>query len=585
VKIKILNIKNNIVFIIYKLLNSQQKKSLIFLFILVGFSILFEMLGIGILLPAIGVILNKNIAVTYPSVLPILKFIGNPNQVKLIAITMVLIAIIFILKSFFLIYLSWVQSKFGSTLTYELNNKLFKGYLNQDYFFHLNNNSAILLRNIQNIGQFTAVTQALINLSVEISLVVSIFAFMVFIEPLGSISVAIFLLIFVGLFQSFTRKKLLKWGYLKQKYSGEANMYLLQGLGGVRDIKIYGKENYFSNQFSKVNKELTNLMVKYGITNLLPRIYLELISILGLVTLVLIMLFQDNDPARLIGVIGVFSIAAYRLIPSMNRIMSSTQVFKNSKASIDLIFSEILEIEKIVEKNDKFNHEINFNNSISFENVSFSYPSSNKSVLNNISIDFKKGDYVGIVGGSGAGKSTMIDLLIGLYNPTNGCIKIDNINLLDCKKSWQNKIGYVPQNIYLFDDTILNNIAFGIPTDEINLEKLRTALIEAELFDFVESLPDGLNTKIGERGSRLSGGQKQRIGIARALYNNPSIIIFDEATNSLDKLTEKKIIESIDKLKGVRTIISITHNTSTIAKCDKIYQIKDGCLFEKNYTT
>ncbi len=584
-KIKILNIKNNIVFIIYKLLNSQQKKSLIFLFILVGFSILFEMLGIGILLPAIGVILNKNIAVTYPSVLPILKFIGNPNQVKLIAITMVLIAIIFILKSFFLIYLSWVQSKFGSTLTYELNNKLFKGYLNQDYFFHLNNNSAILLRNIQNIGQFTAVTQALINLSVEISLVVSIFAFMVFIEPLGSISVAIFLLIFVGLFQSFTRKKLLKWGYLKQKYSGEANMYLLQGLGGVRDIKIYGKENYFSNQFSKVNKELTNLMVKYGITNLLPRIYLELISILGLVTLVLIMLFQDNDPARLIGVIGVFSIAAYRLIPSMNRIMSSTQVFKNSKASIDLIFSEILEIEKIVEKNDKFNHEINFNNSISFENVSFSYPSSNKSVLNNISIDFKKGDYVGIVGGSGAGKSTMIDLLIGLYNPTNGCIKIDNINLLDCKKSWQNKIGYVPQNIYLFDDTILNNIAFGIPTDEINLEKLRTALIEAELFDFVESLPDGLNTKIGERGSRLSGGQKQRIGIARALYNNPSIIIFDEATNSLDKLTEKKIIESIDKLKGVRTIISITHNTSTIAKCDKIYQIKDGCLFEKNYTT
>ena len=178
----------------------------------------------------------------------------------------------------------------------------------------------------------------------------------------------------------------------------------------------------------------------------------------------------------------------------------------------------------------------------------------------------------------------MIDLLIGLYNPTNGCIKIDNINLLTCKKSWQNKIGYVPQNIYLFDDTILNNIAFGIPTEEINLEKLRTALIEAELFDFVESLPDGLNTKLGERGSRLSGGQKQRIGIARALYNNPSIIIFDEATNSLDKLTEKKIIESIDKLKGIRTIISITHNTSTISKCDKIYEINSGILHEIKYT-
>lgn len=576
--------KNNIVFIIYKLLNSKQKKSLIFLFILVGFSILFEMLGIGILLPAIGVILNKNIGATYPSLLPLLKFIGNPNQVNLIAITMFLIAIIFIIKSFFLIYLSWVQSKFGSTLTYELNNKLFKGYLNQDYFFHLNNNSAILLRNIQNIGQFTAVTQALINLSVEISLVTSIFLFMVFIEPLGSITVAIFLLIFVGLFQRFTRKKLLKWGYLKQQYSGEANMHLLQGLNGVRDIKIYGKENYFTNQFSKVNKELTNLMVKYGITNLLPRIYLELVSILGLVALVLIMLFQHNDPARLIGVIGVFSIAAYRLIPSMNRIMSSTQVFKNSKASIDLIFSEIMEIEKKINTNNKLDEEIQFNHSISYENVSFSYPSNNKIVLNNISFNINKGSYIGIVGGSGAGKSTFIDLLIGLYNPSKGDIKIDDINLIDCKKSWQNKIGYVPQNIYLFDDTIASNIAFGIPIDEINLESLKTALIESELYEFVDSLPEGIYTKLGERGSRLSGGQKQRIGIARALYNNPSIIIFDEATNSLDKITEKKIIESIDKLKGVRTIISITHNTSTIANCDRIYEINSGVLKEIKYT-
>ena len=239
---------------------------------------------------------------------------------------------------------------------------------------------------------------------------------------------------------------------------------------------------------------------------------------------------------------------------------------------------------KKIDTNVTFEHEIKFSNSILFENVSFSYHKSTKLVLNNITIEFKKGDYVGIVGGSGAGKSTMIDLLIGLYNPTSGCVKIDNINLLDCKKSWQNNIGYVPQNIYLFDDTILSNIAFGIPTDEINSERLRNALIEAELFDFVESLPDGLNTKLGERGSRLSGGQKQRIGIARALYNNPSIIIFDEATNSLDKMTEKKIIESIDKLKGFRTIISITHNTNTISKCDRIYEINSGILHEIKYT-
>jgi ABC-type bacteriocin/lantibiotic exporter with double-glycine peptidase domain len=265
--------------------------------------------------------------------------------------------------------------------------------------------------------------------------------------------------------------------------------------------------------------------------------------------------------------------------------MSSTQVFKNSKASIDLIYSEIIEIEKKLNKNDKLIRDIHFNNSIFFENVSFSYPTSKKIILNKINISFKKGDYIGIVGGSGAGKSTLIDLLIGLYNPTAGQIKIDDINLIDCKKAWQNKIGYVPQNIYLFDDTINKNIAFGIPTNEINIERIKTALIEAELFDFVESLPDGLNTKLGERGTRLSGGQKQRIGIARALYNNPDVIILDEATNSLDKVTEKKIIESIDKLKGGRTIITITHNKSTISNCDRIYELNSGVLNEIKYTS
>lgn len=572
---------NSTIITIYKLLNKKQKTKIIFLFILVSFSILFEMLGIGIFLPVITLITSKDIAVTYPTLIPFLKLIGNPNQISLIKISMFFIALIFIIKSIFILYLTYAQTQFGSVLTYELNNKLFKGYLNQQYIFHLRNNSAILLRNIQNITQFTAVTQAIINLGVEISLVISIFFFMIFIEPIGSLSVAFFLLFFVTIFQSFTKNKLLKWGYSKQYFSGQANLHLLQGLEGVRDIKIYGKENYFANQYSKVNKSLTQLMVKFGIVNLLPRIYLELISVLGLVVIVLVMLFEHKDPSTLIGIIGIFALAAYRLIPSMNRIMSSTQVLKNCKPSIDLIFNEIINIENNNFEEKKINKNIITGNLITFDNVCFSYTKSDKLVLSNIYLTIEKGDYIGIVGQSGAGKSTLVDLLIGLYNPTEGNIFIDNINLLNCKKSWQNIIGYVPQSIYLLDDTIANNIAFGIPNDEINYENLKNALIDAELFDFVESLPDGINTKLGEKGSRLSGGQRQRVGIARALYNNPSIIIFDEATNSLDKLTEKKIIESIDKLKGYRTIVTITHNTSTVVNCNKIFEINSGILQKK----
>jgi len=219
---------NSILLTIFKLLNKKQKTKIIFLFILVSFSILFEMLSIGIFLPVITLISSKDIALEYPSLIPILKLIGNPNQINLIKISMFLIAFIFIVKSMFILYLTYAQTQFGSLLTYELNNKIFKGYLNQEYIFHLQNNSAILLRNIQNINQFTTVTQAIINLGVEISLVISIFLFMIFIEPIGSISVAFFLLFFVGIFQTFTKNKLIKWGYSKHYFSGQANLQLLQ---------------------------------------------------------------------------------------------------------------------------------------------------------------------------------------------------------------------------------------------------------------------------------------------------------------------------------------------------------------------
>ena len=573
--------KGSLLITVYSLIKNEQKKKLAFLTFLIGISILLEMLGIGILLPALSVLLNKNIGEKYHFLVPLLNKLGNPSQEYLVILTMSLIAIVFLLKSIFLVFLSYKQNKFSTELSLDFNNRLFEGYLNQTYYFHLNNNSSILLRNIQNVHQFTQVLQALINLTIEYSLVISIFVFLVIIEPLGTFSVTIFLLITVMLFQNITKKRIINWGISKQKLAGEQNLHLLQGFGGVKEIKIYGKENYFSNEYSKINKLLSSILIRFGIISLLPRIYLELISILGLVTLVIVMVVQGKDVSALISVIGVFSLAAYRLIPSMNRIMSSVQIYRHMKPNVELIHRELIEIEKNDIKNQKSNLTIDFNKIININNLSYVYPNSNKLVLDNINLIINKGDCIGLVGKSGSGKTTLVDLILGLHTPTSGLILIDDFDLTMVVKSWQKLIGYVPQNIYLTDDTIINNIAFGIPNHLIDINKIENVLKDAELSEFIHSLPEGYNTKIGERGSKISGGQRQRIGIARALYNNPDIMIFDEATSALDSYTENNIIETINSLIGQKTIIIITHTTSILNKCNIIYEIKNGKINER----
>ena len=306
----------------------------------------------------------------------------------------------------------------------------------------------------------------------------------------------------------------------------------------------------------------------------MPRFFLEMISLIGLVGFVIVMLLQGKDVNILITVLGVFVAATFKMIPSLNRIISSAQSLRFLRSSIDILYTELKDIEKIQEL--PCESKLELQSRIQFKNVFFSYEGAGKKALINLNFEINKGETIGFIGESGSGKSTLVDLLIGLHQPTQGNIYVDDKILSNNLREWQNNIGYVPQKIYLLDDTIQANIAFGIPEENININQIKKIINIVQLEEFILNLEKGLLTKVGERGVQLSGGQQQRIGIARALYNDPDFLILDEATSALDTNTEKAVMKSINKLKGKKTILIVSHRISTLDKTDKIYSLNEG---------
>ena len=562
------------------LLPNSFKKSIVFLFILMFFGMLFEMLGVGILLPALAIILNPNILEDYPKAKVIFELIGNIPHSKLILYGLLFIIVVYVLKAFFLIFVNWQHNNFSISLSKTLEDLLFKGYLNQPFTFHLNRNSAVLLRNFNELGHLTEMTQAFIGLIIEISAIIGVFCLIIFIEPKGAFIVASFLIIFLFIFHKSTKNRILMWGEERQTFTVIKNQNLLQSLDGVKDIKLMNRFDHFTNEFSKSNLSLSKIRIKASTLSQIPRHYIEVLAVISLVALILSMLAQNKPIDILIPTLGIFTAAAFRLIPSINRIASYMQVIQIARPTINLLYDEFYLINtSIILKQE--NKELNFRDKIIFKNIKFRYTSKSKLVLENISLEIKKGDTVGFIGPSGSGKSTLIDLLLGLLEPEHGEIVIDNMPLKIYYRAWQNKIGYVPQSIYLANDSLRSNVAFGIDPKFIDDEAVNNALHAAQLTEFILNLDEGIHTLVGERGARLSGGQRQRIGIARALYHNPSVLILDEASSSLDNQTEKGFMEAINKLKRNKTIIIVAHRLSTVSQCDKIFKIENGRIISE----
>lgn len=562
------------------ILSSSQKRRVIKLGVLLFVGMLFEMASLGAMIPALSIMLSTDITKEYPIMIPVLKFLGNPTQFQMVLWGMVSLVLVYVLKSSFLVFLSWRQSKFTSELSSELSKKLFVGYVSQPYSFHLNRNSSQLLRNIQiEINHFMSVAQATIFVTLEFSIMFGVTLMLILVEPLGALVVSAFLGVFALLFHRLTKSKLFEWGENRQYHDGQCNLHLIQGLGGVKDVKLLGREEYFIEQYNIHNLRKAKIMEKQGTLQQIPRLYLELLAVMGLSGLIILMLVQGKPLSLLLPILGIFVAGAFRMIPSVNRIMISIQGIKSAEPVVQVLYDEFKMFDREKESNPI--NTIHFTNEISVNNINFKYESAKGITLKAVSVSIKKGESIGFFGSSGSGKSTLVDIILGLLKANQGSVTVDGVNIWENIRSWQSQIGYVPQTIYLTDDSLLKNIAFGIDDEKVDIVAVHRAINASQLNEFINSLPDGMQTKVGERGVRLSGGQRQRIGIARALYHDPEILVLDEATSSLDNSTESAVMDAVNLLRDQKTLLIVAHRLSTLIHCDRLYHLSKGTLIRE----
>lgn len=544
-------------------------------------ALVLEMFSLAILIPVLRIVLDSENLKALIDSFSFLEFLNLFDHQDLILFAMLFLVLVYLFKGLFLLFTSWMQSKFSVRLPEELSKNLFYGYLKQPYVFHLQRNSGHLISNLQTeISQFSSVIQSIISISIELAIVSGLAISLLIIEPFGGVVVAICLLISMLLFNLLTKKKLNNWGQMRQRYDAQISQNLIQSLGGVKEVKLFNKESFFSEQFNKQYSAKSDIYVKQLTLMQLPRLYLEFLAVLSLSVLVSVMVIEERPLEHLLPTIGVFMAAAFRLLPSINKIIASVQNLKFSSSVIDKLYFEHQTVNNIMGNSDP-EKKIIFKSILKINNVSFKYPETETDVIDVLNLKIKKGEMIGIIGRSGSGKSTLVDLILGLLNPYQGDVLVDNHDIEKNLKGWYDLVGYVPQNIFLIDDSLCNNIAFGVPQHEINYEIISDVLKAAQLEDFVTQLPIGIETNVGEKGVKLSGGQRQRIGIARALYNNPQILILDEATSALDNATEKDVMTSINSQKGSKTIIIVAHRLSTLKNCDRIISIEKGKIANK----
>jgi len=563
---------------IFKILDTRKKREFKILIALMFFSMLLETIGITSMIPLINFFTDDNILLPYNINLNQVLFGFGIPESKILNFILIIIIMIFLIKNIYIGFYSWIESRFAYKIRYDLGVKLFNNYLYSPYTFHLQNNSSNL---ISKINQETAVYgNALIHLSTfltEMLILFGLTTFLFIIKPQETLIIVLIGLISSSIFYFALKNLISLWGQKREVSEREKMKSLKQGLGGIKDIIFYKAQKYFIDIFHSKSNDLSEVSFKMYFINKLPKVWFEMIAITIITFVIFYLSFKQTDPSTIMATIGIFLITSVRVIPSINRILTSLQNIKYSEAAFDSLLSSLEYSDEftISKKTNELKNKINFSKEIKFNDVFFNYQKSKTDVLKNISLTIKKNEFIGIIGETGTGKSTLVDLFIGLLKPTKGTITVDGKNINENIEGWKEKLGYVPQNFYLLDEPIKNNIAFGVEKEKFDIKKVESSIEKSQLNKFVNNLKDGLLSNVGERGVKISGGEKQRIGIARALYSDPDILLFDEATSSLDLDTEKKVLETLTKLKKNKTIIFVTHRTSSLSYCDKVFKIQN----------
>jgi ABC-type multidrug transport system fused ATPase/permease subunit len=535
------------------------------------------MLGLGLIVPIISLFTNPSIINNSGIVRSISAYINISESEKLLKFLVFVLVLTYTIKGIIQYYLLIFQAKFSKNLSKNLSLRLYKNYLLQPYSKYLSQNTAILVKNIENeISTFSSTIDYFFLFQTNLVLILAIFSIVFYNEPIIGGFILIFFCLIGSLFFLFTKKKVKIWSLKRQSEQGFRMQFLFEGLNAFKDVKILGREKYFINKFETHNSKLNDILRRVLVLQGIPKIFLEVLLIYGIVIVFGISFFSGKSIFQILPTIALIITASFRVLPAFSGLMSYLQGIKYGIPSIDILEKELINSNRISTQITKISEPFSFNKVIELKDIYFSYEGTSQNAINGVNITINRGDFIGLIGKSGSGKSTLVDIILGLLIPSSGKVLVDNIDINTNNHDWHQNIGYVPQVIYLTDDSIKNNIAFGISDENIDLNALSSAILLAQLDDFIEGLPEGYNTKVGERGVRLSGGQRQRIGIARALYHNPDLLILDEATSSLDSITEESVMKSVNLLSNKKTIIVIAHRLSTVSKCDKLYKIDRG---------
>jgi len=551
-----------------------------------------EMIGLGSIPIFIMIIIDIDVLINKFPTFFANDYIKSLRQDYITIFSGIILILIFFLKNIYLSLFLFFQGKVIKILRTDVANKLFKKYINAPYNFHIKNNPSLLIRNItQSVNGAIGTILSTLSIARESLILIVIFILLFLNEPMVSISVFGVLILVSGTFMFFTRQALISKGEKFQLLRGDQLKTINHSLGSIRETKVLNRENYLTNLFMRQIDEMEKYLFFNYFLSQTPRIFLEFLAVstVSVITILFVLINLSNE--QILPIISLVAVCAIRLIPAFNLIVSSLSGRRFSMASLKLVSREMINVptgDNFRNKNltgEKSYKKYFFKNQIKFENVFFSHENSNTKILQNISLEIRQGQKIGIIGKSGAGKSTLIDLILGLIKPIKGKILIDDSNLDYNLRDWQKQIGYVPQDIYLLDDTIRNNIAFGLNANDINQEAILKSIELSRLKDYVSSHEKKENAVVGDRGIKVSGGQKQRIGIARALYHNPRIIILDEATSSLDTINERKIMEEIYNTAENRTLIVVTHRHKSVSNCDKIYLLDNGKIIDEGKFT
>ncbi len=570
-----------------RILSSHQKIRIVELTILMIVGGFLEMLSVSLILPFMEAVRDPDAIMSkwYARMICTI-FDINSSTTFLVAMSF-LLAIIYILKNVYLILENNFQYKFVYGNMFSLQSQLLKNYLHRPYEYYLGVDSGEIIRIVNN--DTVNVFQLLITLlsfltEFIVTVILSITVFMI--APFITLCMAGILLLLVLVINVVLKPILRRAGLQNQRSNAGMNKWLIQSIQGIKEIIVMRRESYFLKNYDDCGSERVVSLRKQNIFGSLPRFLIEAVSMSSMFAVVGVMIYKGDTLESMIPALTAVAMAALRLLPAVNRMSVSLTGISFNEPMLDKLIENLKNMNENnkaslsqtpTSNKDRLNHLISgFGDSISLENISYTYPMGEKKILDKASFLIHAGESIGLVGSTGAGKTTVVDIVLGLLTPQEGRVIIDGIDIREDMSGWRNQVGYIPQMIFMLDDSIRSNVAFGIPEDEISDEMIWQALRDASMDKFVQSLPDKLQTQIGERGVRLSGGQRQRIGIARALYLNPSVLIFDEATSALDNETERDIMESINHLHGKKTMIIIAHRLSTIESCDHIYKVEDG---------